>query len=116
LILIHILLDINPSPDKYNIPSTFETNNTTSTFTVHVKGKLTYCFGAGRDELQKQVIHREKLQPDPVVPGPGSYDPLKPIGENTRFITLKGKLDYGDPSKTAIKLGVPGVGTYKELS
>jgi hypothetical protein len=41
---------------------------------------------------------------------------LKPIGENTRFITLKGRLDYEDISRTAIKLGVPGVGTYKELS
>jgi hypothetical protein len=29
---------------------------------------------------------------------------------------LKGKLDYGDTSKMAIKQGIPGVGTYKELS
>jgi hypothetical protein len=48
-----MFIDINPSPDKYKIPSTFEPNNTTSTFTVHVKGDVTYCFGAGRDELQK---------------------------------------------------------------
>ena len=46
-------IDTNPSPDKYNIPSSFELNNTTSSFSNHMKGDVTYCFGAGRDELYK---------------------------------------------------------------
>ena len=50
---VNLKIDTNPSPDKYNIPSSFEPNNTTSSFSIHVKGDVTYCFGAGRDELYK---------------------------------------------------------------
>jgi hypothetical protein len=46
-------IDNNPSPDKYNIPTMFKPDNTTSTFSVHVKGDVTYCFGASRDDLQR---------------------------------------------------------------
>jgi hypothetical protein len=44
-------IDNNPSPDKYNIPTVFKPDNTTSTFAVHVKGDVTFCFGASRDDL-----------------------------------------------------------------
>jgi hypothetical protein len=67
--------NINPSPDKYNIPTLFKPNNTTSTFAVHVKGDTTFCFGTGREAFSKQG-----LQPDPASPGPGTYNPLAPIG------------------------------------
>ena len=43
--------DNNPSPDKYTLPSTFVPNNTTSTFSNHFKGDVTYCFGAGREDI-----------------------------------------------------------------
>jgi hypothetical protein len=43
----------NPSPDRYNVPSVFNPNQTTSTFAVHVKGDTTYCFGTGREAFAK---------------------------------------------------------------
>mmetsp|Transcript_3257 Transcript_3257/g.5408 ORF Transcript_3257/g.5408 Transcript_3257/m.5408 type:complete len:128 (-) Transcript_3257:1054-1437(-) len=39
----------SPSPQKYQIPSLFNPNNTTSTFAVHAKTDKTFAFGAGRE-------------------------------------------------------------------
>lgn len=77
----HILfVDINPSPDKYKIPTVFVPDNTTSTFAVHCKGENTYSFGAGREHFNKTVVNRENPPLDKDLPGPGSYNHLKPLG------------------------------------
>ena len=46
-----------------------------------MKGDLTYSFGTGRDAFTK-TVYNERLtsnknmyNPDPVVPGPGAYNP-----------------------------------------
>jgi hypothetical protein len=101
----------NPSPDKYRIPTVFNPNNTTSTFAVHVKGDTTFCFGTGRDAFSKTVM-KGNLKPDPAVPGPGTYDPLAPIGKNARAFSLKGRLAYGDQAIMDIKRNVPPPGLY----
>ena len=55
----------SPSPQKYDIPSLFNPNNTTSTFSVHCKGtKKTYAFGAGRECFAKTVVNRDNVGPD----------------------------------------------------
>jgi hypothetical protein len=97
----------NPSPDKYNIPTLFNPNNTTSTFAVHVKGDTTYCFGTGREAYSKQG-----LGPNAATPGPGTYDPLEPIGKNALAFTLKGRLEYGNQAVMDIKRNVPPPGLY----
>jgi len=38
----------SPSPDSYLIPTLFNADNTTSTFSNHMRQK-TYCFGTGRE-------------------------------------------------------------------
>ena len=53
---------------------------------------------------------------DKAVPGPGAYNPLKPIGVDRRAFKLKGKLSYGDTTHMNIKKGVPGVGTYDDTA
>lgn len=52
----------------------------------------TFCFGAGRDDIKNQ------LQGKSISPGPGTYDPLKPLGVEAKKFQLKGKLEYGDPT------------------
>lgn len=70
----------SPSPDRYNIPSLFNPNSTTSTFAVHVKGPKTFSFGTGRDAFTKTVINPENVGADLSNPGPGEYNPLHPLG------------------------------------
>ena len=101
----------NPSPDKYDVPSLFKPNNTTSTFAVHVKGDTTFCFGTGRDAFSKQVLEGN-LKPDGATPGPGTYDPLEPIGKNAKAFALKGRIEYGDQAVMDIKRNVPAPGLY----
>lgn len=52
------------------------------------------------------------MKPDAATPGPGTYDPLEPIGKNARAFTLKGRLDYGDQALMDIKRNVPPPGLY----
>ena len=117
------MLDQNPSPDRYNIPTVFKPNNTTSTFANHMKGDLTYSFGTGRDGFSKTIYNdrigsnKRLYQPDPVVPGPGAYEPLHPIGVGSKSFKLKGKILYGSVSysgRQAERRGVPGAGTYED--
>lgn len=88
-----------------------------------MKGELTYSFGTGRDAFDKTLYNdrigsnKRIYMPDPVVPGPGSYDPLKPIGVESKAFKLKGKIGYGSVSysgRQAIRRGVPGAGTYED--
>ena len=90
----------HPSPSDYNIPSLFSPNNTTSTFAVHCKGKMTYSFGAGRDDFHKTAVNADHIvqnkgYPDKVSPGP-KYQILKPLGEEGKKFKLKQKLDFYD--------------------
>jgi hypothetical protein len=48
-------------------------------------------------------------------PGPGQYVPLKPLGRDALAFSLKGKLDYFDAGKEAIRRGIPGAGTYEDV-
>lgn len=121
--LMFSFLDINPSPDRYDIPTVFRPDNTTSTFANHMKGDMTYSFGTGRERFTK-TVYNERLGnsnhikiPDRIVPGPGTYDPLKPIGVGSKSFKLKGKIGYGSVSYTgdaAVRKGIPGVGTYED--
>ena len=106
----------HPSPSDYNIPSLFSPNNTTSTFAVHNKGKMTYSFGAGREDFHKTVVNAEHIiqnkgYPDKVSPGP-KYTTLKPLGEEGKKFKLKHKLDFYDTERLEKKKNYPGAGTY----
>jgi hypothetical protein len=86
----------SPSPDRYSPPTLFKPDNTTSTFAVHCVGEKTYSFGTGRESFKKNVLTKSNLNPDPAVPGPGTYNPLAPIGTSALSFKLKSKLYYGD--------------------
>ena len=90
------LIDKNPSPDRYNPPTLFKPDNTTSTFAVHCVGDKTFAFGAGREAFAKNVIDKKNLKADESVPGPGTYQPLQPIGKSALAFKLKHKLYFGD--------------------
>jgi len=104
----------SPSPDRYNPPSLFKPDNTTSTFAVHCVGDKTYSFGTGRESFKKTVLSKGHLGADDIVPGPGSYDPLGPIGSSALSFKLKHKLYYGEDEHIAKKRAVPGAGTYED--
>lgn len=95
LIQLSNYIDKSPSPDRYSPPTLFKPNNTTSTFAVHCVGDKTYSFGTGRESYKTNVLTKEQLKPDPAVPGPGTYDPLAPIGTSALSFKLKHKLYYG---------------------
>ena len=48
------------------------------------------------------------------MPGPGTYDPLHPLGTDTKKFKLKSKLHYGDDDHVAIKRAIPPPGTYED--
>ena len=88
-----------------------------------MKGELTYSFGTGREGF-KRTVYNERIgnnkriyQADPIVPGPGSYEPLHPIGVGSKSFKLKGKIGYGSVSyagRAAELKGIPGAGTYED--
>lgn len=90
----------------------FKPNNTTTTFSVHVKGDTTYCFGAGREDFNKTVVNRGNLKADPANPGPGTYVPQHPIGHDALKFKLKSRNDYHDPARLALKKNIPPPGAY----
>lgn len=92
----------------------FKPDNTTSTFAVHVKGPVTYCFGAGRDAYSKTVLTKNNVGADLDIPGPGAYDPLKPLGYNALKFKLKSRVCYDSPEKVAERKNVPPPGAYEE--
>ena len=63
---------------------------------MHCVGEKTYSFGTGRESYKKNVLTKECLRPDAQVPGPGTYDPLAPIGSSALSFKLKHKLYYGE--------------------
>jgi hypothetical protein len=70
-----------------------------------MKGRTTYCFGTGREEM--------KTKSSLVVPGPGTYDPLHPLGTDALKFTMKEKLSFGDPATVAKKKNIPPPGHYE---
>lgn len=60
-------------------------------------------FGVGRDAFVKKVINRDKLYPDPIVPGPGTYDSVNAIGKDAQKVTLKTRNDYYDADVVALR-------------
>lgn len=89
-----------------------------------MKGDTTYSFGTGRDGFSK-TIYNERIgsnkriyQPDPATPGPGTYEPLHPIGVGSKAFKLKGKIGFGSVSyagRDAERKGIPGAGTYDDV-
>lgn len=75
----------------------------------------TYCFGTGRDQFNKTVVNRERIEPSKNNPAPNNYNPHKPLGEEAVGFKLKYKINYYDDEMTAIKMGVPAPGTYDDL-
>lgn len=102
----------SPPPNTYNIPSVFIPDKTTTTFANHMVKDKSYCFGTGREGYKKAVLIRENLPSDPANPGPGTYKPLKPIGEGKLSFKLKYKLDYGTAEQIALKKRIPSPGHY----
>ena len=47
---------------------------------MHCVGDKTYAFGTGRESYKKNVLSKRNLKADAIVPGPGTYDPLGPLG------------------------------------
>jgi len=112
--LLFWCIDINPSPDKYHPPTLFKPDNTTSTFAVFCTGDKTYSFGAGRDAFKKVILDKKRVVSDFIAPGPGTYDPLHPIGEDALKFKLKAKLYYGEADQIARKRDVPPPGHYED--
>jgi hypothetical protein len=54
------------------------------------------------------------LGPDNIVPGPGTYDPLKPLGESALKFQLKSRLDYFETEKVEKRRNIPPPGTYDD--
>ena len=113
------LLIETPSPDTYrqltNIDLEFQRSS------AYYKGKKkSFCFGAGREDFKKSCFnetHIKSLQkyPDEIVPGPGNYaDETRNIGVNARKWSLQGKNIYLDDTSRALKLNLPGPGTYND--
>ena len=63
---------------------------------MHCVGDKTYSFGTGRESFKKNVLTKRNLKADAIVPGPGTYDPLAPIGSSALSFKLKHKLYYGE--------------------
>jgi hypothetical protein len=89
-------------------------DNTTSTFAVHCKGEHTFSFGAGREHFLKTVVNRENPPLDKTFPGPGSYNHLKPLGQESVAFKLKDKLDFHDVTRLAKKRNIPAPGAYDD--
>ena len=68
----------------------------------------TAAFGVGRENIAKHKVGN--------YPGPGTYEPLKPLGEEARKFKMKFKLNYGDPMYMAKLRNVPGPGAHEDVT
>ena len=101
-----------PSPDRYIIPDLYhQKGHLNQSKENHIKNK-TFAFGAGRDNYQKVVVSEAKY-PDPAIPGPGTYNPMKRLGEEGFKFKIKNRLDIEDVQVIARKRNVPAVGSYE---
>ena len=108
----------SPSPDRYNSKSIFEAHVplTSKHSSLSKAGKKSFCFGAGREDVTKtSVVNRDKIYPDPIVPGPGTYtDKTKEMTMNSAKYSLAPRTIYLDDESMARKRGVPGPGSYED--
>ena len=72
----------------------------------------TFCFATGRDAYDKVFMPAKANVPDAIVPGPGTYNFEREIGNDRRKYTLQSRLLTGDPSSIERKKNVPGPGFY----
>lgn len=80
-----------------------------------MKGK-TYSFGTGREGFKTAVVNRENAGIEPSCPGPGTYIPQKPLGDEAVAFKLKYKIDFYDAERIARKRNYPAPGTYEDLT
>ena len=73
-----------------------------------------YCFGTGREAFSKVVLPGTINYPDPVVPGPGTYNNFLTIGTDSKKFSFYERLYNNDVQSIERKKGVPGPGTYEE--
>lgn len=52
--------------------------------------------------------------PDPIVPGPGSYNSLKKLGKDKKQFSFGTKLNYNDVERIERKKNIPGPGFYED--
>mmetsp|Transcript_6729 Transcript_6729/g.11989 ORF Transcript_6729/g.11989 Transcript_6729/m.11989 type:complete len:291 (+) Transcript_6729:201-1073(+) len=68
-----------PPPNAYDQPTDFDRRKPHSP---------AYKFGISREQAEKQYIEGH-FKPDPAVPGPGSYTPVKQFGSDARKASLR---------------------------
>ena len=98
-----------PSPETYNLKSSFDSplQNISDISGAFSARKKTFCFGAGREDLQ--------IKKNLNAPGPGTYkDKSRDCGVNARKFSIQGRNMYLDSSQMAKKKGVPGPGSYMD--
>lgn len=78
------------------------------------KPPTSYCFGAGREAFNKVVLSKLNLQTEGSNPGPGSYNPHKPLGSDALQFKMKHKINYGDTVVLAVKNNFPCPGYYDQ--
>ena len=88
-----------PAPNTYLSPTDFDRKHPSSP---------SFSFGVSREQVSKRFIENHP-KPDPSVPGPGTYNPLKPLGTDQLKYTIR-------PRTSAQSLfsgnSNPGPGTY----
>ena len=97
----------SPSPDKYEVKVGFD-----SLMSTRRNIDKTFCFATGREQYEKVFMPGKSNFPDPIVPGPGTYNFQREIGHDRLKFSIKSRLLTGDPSEIEKKKGVPGPGWY----
>lgn len=101
---------VSPSPDKYEVKIGFDSLICSSKNNSHNKS---FCFATGREAYDRVFMPGKANQPDPVVPGPGSYYFQKNIGHDRMKVSLKSRIKTGDPIEIEKRKNVPGPGNYQ---
>lgn len=91
----------NPPPTAYNLPTDLSSK------------RKSYSFGLSREACEKRAIEGH-LKCDPSVPGPGTYNYVKPIGSDSSKFSLRPKTTSLDDLFVVSKN--PGPGTYNPKS
>ncbi len=73
-----------------------------------------FCFGTGREAFNKVVLPAKLNIPDSCVPGPGTYDSTKAIGDGKKKFSFGPRTLFNDPAHIERKKGVPGPGQYED--
>mmetsp|Transcript_10728 Transcript_10728/g.16049 ORF Transcript_10728/g.16049 Transcript_10728/m.16049 type:complete len:278 (+) Transcript_10728:8-841(+) len=90
-----------PAPNSYN---------TTSDFSSHKPHSSAFSFGVSREAYEKVYV-KGHFRPDPVVPGPGSYNATLPLGSDQQKVAIRPEVS--GQSLFNLKKG-PGPGDYEQ--